>query len=203
MPTFMWSIGLVNTITQFLYPPPYSFNTVTVAMFYFAPTIGCVLGDLWGRWFNDFLTDRYIRTHDGSWKPEFRLWAIWPTTVIGVCALVLTGETLQHHLHWIGLAFGWGMFIFASLASTVAVAAYALDCYPHHAMLASSVLNFWRTTGGFTVIYYQIPWIEAVGPAATFGTQAAICAAAFVFALLTQIYGESWRRRYPPPVAEN
>ncbi|KIX09191.1 uncharacterized protein Z518_00270 [Rhinocladiella mackenziei CBS 650.93] len=175
MPTFMWSIGLVNTLTQFLYPPPYSFNTVTVATFYFAPTVACVLGDFWGRWFNDFLANRYIRIHDGSWKPEIRLWATWPATVIGICALVLTGQTLQHHLHWIGLAFGW----------------------------ASSVLNFWRTTGGLTVVYFQIQWIEAIGFAATFGCQAAICAVAFIFTVVTQFYGKSWRNRFPPPIAEN
>jgi len=49
--------------------------------------------------------------------------------------------------HWIGVAFGWGLNTFAMLAATTVISAYVLDCFPQHAALASSWLNFWRVTG--------------------------------------------------------
>ena len=199
----MWSIGLVNTFSRFTTAPPYSFSATAVALFYFAPIIGSVLGDVWGHWFNDYLSDRYIRKHNGIYHPEARLWAIWPATVIAVASLVLIGQVLQHGLSWVALAFGWGMFSFAVLADTVAISAYVLDCFPRHAALASSIVNFWRTTGGFCVVYFQTAWVAKSGAAVTFGCQAAICDFAFIFVLLAQVFGRQWRAKFPPPAAEN
>lgn len=199
----MWSIGLVNTFSQFTTAPPYSFGPTQVALLYFAPIIGSILGDIWGNWFNDWLAERHIRTHNGVYHPESRLWAIWPATVVAITSLVLIGQVLEHELSWVGLAFGWGMFSFAVLADTVAISAYVLDCFPHHAALASSIVNFWRTAGGFCVVYFQLDWVHKSGPAITFGCQAAICAGAFLFVVMAQVYGRKWRVRFPPPVAEN
>jgi hypothetical protein len=57
---------------------------------------------------------------------------------------VLYGQTLQHSLSWLCVAFGWGMNSFAMLASTTAISAYVLDIFPSHAALAASWVNFWR-----------------------------------------------------------
>ena len=203
MLTFMWSIGLVNTITQFETPAPYSFSSTAIALFYFAPIIGSVVGDLWGHFFNDFLSNRYIRKHDGLYEPEARLWAIWPATFFAAGSLVLIGQVLQHGLSWVGLAFGWGMFSMAVLAATVAISAYVLDCFPHHAAQAASIVNFWRTTGGFCVVYFQSDWVARSGAGVTFGCQAAICVFAFLFVVMAQICGRGWRVRFPPPSPEN
>lgn len=143
----MWTIGITTTVTQFVRPPPYLFSSTATALLYLAPMIGSVSGEFFGHFFNDWLCNRYVRTHNGIYKQENRLWGVWPATAVGIAALVLYGQTLQHSLSWVGLAFGWGLNSFATLAATVAVSAYVLDCFPHHAALASSWINFWRTTG--------------------------------------------------------
>ena len=203
MLTFMWSIGLVNTIGQFITPPPYSFSNTAIALLYLAPVIGSITGDVWGHFFNDFLSNHYIRQNDGLYEPEARLWAIWPATIFAAGSLILIGQVLQLQLSWVGLAFGWGMFSMAVLAATVAISAYVLDCFPHHAAQASSIVNFWRTTGGFCVVYFQTKWVARSGAAVTFGCQAAICVFAFLFVVAAQIWGRHWRVRFPPPTAEN
>jgi len=141
----------VTTITQFIKPPPYSLNDTDASLFYLAPIVGSIVGELWGHWFNDFLCNRYIRTHDGKYEPENRLWGAYPGAILAIASLVLYGQTLQHTLPVIGLAAAWAIMAFAQVSSTTAISAYALDCFPHHAALASSWINFWRTTGMYPI----------------------------------------------------
>lgn len=195
----MWTIGIITTITPIIYAPPYLFHPTAVALLYLAPAIGCVFGELWGHFFNDWLCTRYIRTHAGVYKPENRLMACWITAFVEIGGLVLYGQVLQHELSWVGLAFGWALVTWANLATSVAVSAYALDSFPNHAALAGSVINFWRTTGGFCVTYFQFKWIQHNGAGVTFGVQGAIVAGFFTCVIAVQIWGKRWRTRYPPP----
>ena len=85
---FTWAIGIVTTVTQFIRPPPYLLDDTQASLFYFAPIVGSLVGELWGHWFNDFLCNRYIRTHNGEYQPENRLWGVWPACAFGVTAMV-------------------------------------------------------------------------------------------------------------------
>ena len=145
----MWTIGIVSTITQLVKPPPYLFSDTAVALLYFAPMIGTVLAEVWGHWFNDFICNQYIRTHGGRFKPETRLWGVYPAWIVGIGGLVLFGQALEHDLKWIAVAFGWGMNCFSTLGTTAAVSAYLLDVLPHHAALAAAWINAFRTVGRF------------------------------------------------------
>jgi hypothetical protein len=143
----MWTVGLATTIPLLVQPPPYSFSETSTSFLYLAPLIGGFVGKLWGHFFNDYLCNLYLRKHNGKWLPEQRLWAVYPAAVIGICALVLIGQSLQNGLPWIALAIGWGMYLTAALITSTAISAYMLDCFPKHAALVSSITNFWRLTG--------------------------------------------------------
>jgi hypothetical protein len=111
MIVFGWAIGIVTTAGQFLTPPPYNFTSVQLGLFYLAPQIGSVIGEIWGHFFNDWNCARYIRTHGGSYRAENRLWGCYPGLVGGVVALVLFGQGLLQSLHWAVLAVAWvGIF---------------------------------------------------------------------------------------------
>jgi len=116
--------------------------------------------------------------------------------------MVLYGQVLQKSLPLTGLGAAWALMAFSQVASTTAISSYALDCFPHHAALASSWINFWRTTGGFCVTYFQTHWVAKSGAAVTFGVQGAIIAFGLTLVIATQILGRSWRVRYPAPPAE-
>lgn len=200
---YMFAIGITTSVTQFVKPPPYLFSNTAVALLYLAPAIGIVLGEIWGHFINDLIVKRYITSHRGMFQPETRLWGVLPAMLVGASGLVLYGQTLQKSLSWIGLAFGWAMNSWSMLVATTALSAYILDCFPHHAALASSLLNFWRNTGGFSVTYFEAKWVMRNGPAVTFGCQAAIIVGTFVTIILTQVFGQKWRARFPTPVPEN
>jgi hypothetical protein len=206
LPTFFWvtpmtmfTIGMVATISQFVLPPVaaggYGFSLVALAMLYFAPIVGTLVAEAWGHWFNDFLARRYMARYGF----ECRLTAAYPAVIVGAAGLVLFGQTLQHHLSWVGLAFGWGMLCFSTLANMTAVSAYLLDCLPHHAALTGAWLNFGRIVGGFTVLYFQVPWVQRNGPALSFGAQGTVMIGASFVVIATQIWGKRWRAKFPAP----
>lgn len=143
----MWTIGLVSTITQFVKPPPYLFGNTATALIYLAPMIGTIAAEFWGHWFNDFICQRYIKTHKGHFAPENRLLGVYPPWIIGIAGLVTFGETIQHQKSWVGIAFGWGMNCFSTLGTITAISIYILDVFPHHAALASAWINAFRTVG--------------------------------------------------------
>lgn len=149
MPITMWTIGMVSTISQFVLPPieagGYGFSYLALAMLYWAPMVGTLAAEGWGHWFNDFLARRYM-SRQGL---ECRLTAVYPAVLIGAVGLVAFGQTLQLQLSWVGLAFGWAMLCFSTLANMTAISAYVLDCFPEHAALAGAWINFWRVIGGF------------------------------------------------------
>jgi hypothetical protein len=151
---FTWAIGIVTTVTQFIRPAPYLLDDTRASLFYFAPIVGGIVGEFWGHFFNDFLSNLYIRTHDGKYNPENRLWGAYIPCAFGIAAMVLYGQTLQKELPVIGLGAAWSLMVFAEVASTTAISAYLLDIFPHHAALASAWLNFWRTTGKYSLNVY-------------------------------------------------
>jgi MFS family permease len=134
-------------VTQFIRPPPYSLSDTAASLFYLAPIVGSIVGELWGHWFNDFLCKRYLRKHNGKYEPEDRLWGTYIGFGFSVSALVLYGQTLAKQLPVIGLAAAWALESFAAQSIVTAINAYVLDSFPGQAAGVSSWFNFWRTTG--------------------------------------------------------
>jgi hypothetical protein len=139
-----WVIGVNTTVSQFTTPPPYSFSGTAAACSWLAPLIGAIIGECWGHWFNDFLCNQYVKRHNGIYVLENRLWGAWPPTFIGFIGLILYGQALQLSLHWSALLIAWGMVAFSLVASTAAISAYCLDCFPNHASLVAAIINMWR-----------------------------------------------------------
>lgn len=107
--------------------------------------------------------------------------------------LILVGQALQHHLSWVVVAFGWGMYVAGVMIASVPVMAYALDSYPNAPGEVSAWINFARVIGGFSVGYFQEQWGLKAGFDVSFGIQAAIVGAAALIILGLQIGGEKLR----------
>ncbi|KAF4975664.1 hypothetical protein FZEAL_7554 [Fusarium zealandicum] len=199
---FAWAIG-INITTAILFALPqeiggYGYTYYGLGYLYFSPTVGAILGEFFGHWFNDFLARRYVRKHKGVFEPEARLAMIYISAVFMIIGLVVLGQALHHHLSVAAVIIGWGMHGFGIMTTSVAVTAYVLDSYPSTPAEVSGWANFARAISGFSVGYFQQPWGAKVGYDASFGTQAAIVGASMIFVVITQRYGHVLRMKFGP-----
>jgi MFS family permease len=195
--TFMWSVG-INVYTSILLETPrseggYGFGPKSTGYLYFTPVVAIILGELFGHNFNDWLAARYAKRHGGHFVPEARLWTNYLGVILMILGLILTGQTLQHRLHWVGLVFGWGMAQFGILIISVATVTYVLDCYSNASGEVSALINFGRVGAGFSVGYFQQAWGRKVGFDLSFGVQAVIVGVALSVVVFLQIFGARLR----------
>lgn len=192
--TFAWVVGINTTLSIFITAPPYNFGTKSIGFFYFTPVIAAILGEVLGRWLHDWIANVLMkRNGKGELKPEYRLMAITLSTPCMIAGLLVLGFALEGGWHYMLAAFGWGLYVFGIMITTVAITAYCLDCYPEGSGEVCAWLNFARTTGGFIISYFQVTWANAQGTRKSFGVQAAICFAAYLIILVMQVYGGRMR----------
>lgn len=193
----MWAVG-INITSALLFETPrdlggYGFSVRSVGYLCFTPIVAVIIGELLGNWGNDWLAIRHVKRHGGLFKPEARLPAIYPALVLMVPGLVLIGQALRYHLHWVALVFGWGMYVGGYMILSVAITAYALDAYPTASGEVSALLTFSRIIGGFAVGYFQLNWGLSAGYDVSFGIQGAVVGASLIIVILLHVYGERLR----------
>ena len=151
----MWAVG-INQTSAILFAMPreaggYGFSPNSVGFLFFAPIVAVVIGEVFGHFVNDWIAMRYIAKHQGVFMPETRLKPVYLAGAFMVPGLVLIGQSLHQHLHWIGIVMGWGMFVFGCMVASVAITAYAVDAYPSAAGEVAALINLARLLGGFSV----------------------------------------------------
>ncbi|KAM0231625.1 hypothetical protein ACHAPO_008473 [Fusarium lateritium] len=197
---FAWAIG-VNISTAILFGLPqamggYGYSFTQLGYLHFAPIVGVFLGEIFGHFFNDFLTRRYVRKHNGVFEPEARLVTIYISAIPMIAGLVLMGQALHKHLSVAAIVVGWGMHAFGIMLTSVAVASYLLDAYPSAPAEVCGLTNVFRALSGFSVGYYQQPWGARVGYDVSFGTQAGIVAASMILIVIVHLFGHRLRLKF-------
>ncbi|KAI0646132.1 MFS general substrate transporter [Trametes meyenii] len=180
---FGFSIGINTTNAVFLgspHPLGYGFSQFGIAGAYATPIIAVFIGELLGRYFNDWVMNFSIRRAGGVFIAESRLWTCYIAMPLYICGFVLLGASFQKHLSVGALVMGWGIAEVAVMINTVAVYAYCNDCFPRMQGEISALINLARTLGGFSVAYFQVPWAMKNGALQTFGVEAAIVVALFL-----------------------
>ncbi|KAF5972025.1 monophenol monooxygenase [Fusarium bulbicola] len=197
---FAWAIG-VNISTAILFGLPqemggYGYNFTQLGYLHFAPIVGVFLGEIFGHFFNDHLTRRYVRKHNGVFEPEARLTTIYISAIPMIAGLILMGQALHKHLSVAAIVIGWGMHAFGIMLASVAVASYLLDAYPSAPAEVCGLTNVFRALSGFSVGYYQQPWGAKVGYDVSFGTQACIVAASMILIAIVHRFGHQLRLKF-------
>ncbi|KAI0658997.1 MFS general substrate transporter [Cubamyces menziesii] len=197
---FGFSIGINTTNAVFLGSPPplgYGFSQFGIAGAYGTPIVAVLIGEVLGRYFNDWVMNFCIRRNGGVFIAESRLWTCYIAMPLYICGFVVLGASFQMHLSAGALVMGWGIAEVAVMINTVAVYAYCNDCFPKMQGEISALINLARTLGGFSVAYFQVPWAMKNGALQTFGVEAAIVVALFLFIVPTlQLKGGVLRERY-------
>jgi len=190
--TFAWVVGINTTLSIFV-TPLYNFGPIQIGAFYTTPIVACILGQLIGHYLHDALANHYVRKHKGIFEPESRLRVIYLSEPLMCAGLIILGFALQQKLHFMVAAVGWGLYVFGIMVTTVGIQAYVLGCYPEASGEVCAWLNFGRSTAGFIISYFQVTWANNLGHESLFGTQAAICFAAFLLIPLMQWKGKALR----------
>ena len=109
--SFMWAVG-INITSSILFATPtevggYGFSELTVGLLYFTPIIAVTMGEIFGHFFNDWLANRYIKKHNGIFRPEARLTVNYLGAFFMLPGLILVGQALHHHLNVGAIIMGW------------------------------------------------------------------------------------------------
>jgi MFS family permease len=138
------------------------------------------------------------RFNGGSWKPEYRLHALWlPALVCNCIGIGLFGCTLQYHVSWGLLAFASILVIYASMCITPITVNYLSECFTHNVEETAIVLNTFRIAFGLSVAFYITPWVDAVGVGWTYGMMAFIMIFSWLFVVVLMWKGHQIRQIDP------
>ncbi|KAJ9115483.1 hypothetical protein QFC22_005241 [Naganishia vaughanmartiniae] len=200
MLTFGFGIGINVTNAVFVASPPpigFGFEGAKLAGSYWSPIVGCILGEIVGRYFNDWTASRLIRKNKGVFEAEMRLWTLYLGLPFFAAGFILLGAGFQYKFNFAGLVVGWVLAEFGILVSTVGIYAYLTNTFPYRQGEVSALVNAFRVFGGFAVPYFQIEWATSRGPLETFGCEAAIVVGVFLLIVpFLQIKGRWLRQRF-------
>ncbi|KAG6915345.1 hypothetical protein DXG01_012019 [Tephrocybe rancida] len=197
---FGFGIGINVTNAVFLGEPPpvgYGLKASIIAGMYATPIVSVIIGELTGRYVNDWIMNVCIRRNKGVFEAESRLWTCYLAIPLFICGFVVLGGSFQKHLGLGAIIMGWAIAELGVMINTVAVYAYLNDCFPRHQGEVSALINLARTLGGFAVAYFQVPWASKNGALQTFGVEAAIVTAMFLLVVpWLQFKGSALRERF-------
>ncbi|CAK5272838.1 unnamed protein product [Mycena citricolor] len=109
-------------------PPPVGFgwSQYAIAGGYGTPIVSVVVGELIGRYMNDWIMDRSVQRNNGVFEAESRLWACYVAVPLNVAGLVLLGAAFQKRLSPFAVIMGWGLVEVSVMINTVAVCQWFL-----------------------------------------------------------------------------
>ncbi|GHJ89596.1 hypothetical protein NliqN6_5998 [Naganishia liquefaciens] len=200
MLTFGFGIGINVTNAVFVASPPplgFGFEGNKLAGSYWSPIVGCILGEIVGRYFNDWTASRLIRKNQGVFEAEMRLWTLYLGLPFFAAGFIILGAGFQYKFNFAGLVIGWVLAEFGILISTVGIYAYLTNTFPYRQGEVSALVNAFRVFGGFAVPYFQVEWATSRGALETFGCEAAIVVGVFLLIVpFLQVKGRWLRQRF-------
>ncbi|KAI9568715.1 major facilitator superfamily domain-containing protein [Boletus coccyginus] len=193
---FGFSVGMNVTNVVFLGTPApvgFGYNEYIIAGVYATPMVAVVIGEVIGRFANDWIMKANIRRNRGFFEAESRLWACYLAMPLYLCGFLTLGAGIQH-LNIVAVVMGWGLAEVAVMINIVAIYAYCNDCFPKRQGEISALINLGRTLGGFGLAYFQVPWSTKSGGLVVMGVEAAVGIGLFLIAVpLVQWKGSYFR----------
>ncbi|OAL33528.1 hypothetical protein AYO20_07214 [Fonsecaea nubica] len=158
-----WFNVVNGTLPSILGAEPYNFSANIVGVFYIAAVIGVGFGSYFSGHLSDRLAVFMARRNNGVFEPEHRLWVFLIALIIHPFGCLLFGVGAAHNIHWVGLAFGLGIFC-ATLPMGSSVAYnYVIDSYKEVAGEGMVSVILIRNTIGFGFAYAIVPMIDDLG----------------------------------------
>lgn len=118
--------GILPTV---LGSEPYNFDPNMIGIFYIAAVIGVSVGSYFSGQLSDTVAIYMARRNNGVFEPEHRLWVFLLALILHPFGCLLFGIGAARDMHWIGLAFGLGLFCAALPMGSNVAYNYVIDSY--------------------------------------------------------------------------
>ncbi|OQU96072.1 hypothetical protein CLAIMM_02208 [Cladophialophora immunda] len=197
---FSWAVVIATDTSVYLQTPVkeggYGFTPYQNAYFSFTSWIGVFASQIYCHFVNDRLALKICAHRGGTWKPEYRLHALWfPSLFLYPASLGLVGATLYYHLHFMVLAFAVFLTAIASISGVSVVLSYLVECFTDHPNEVAVVVNLYRLVFGIAVTFFIFPWSDAIGINWAYGMMAFFTAGALIPIAALMLWGPSIRAR--------
>lgn len=161
----------------------------------FAEWAGLFAAQAFGSFFNDafplWICKRYRRN---IWVPELRLYCLCvPISVLPI-GLGITGAAFEHHYHYMVVALGVFLIVFAALLAQPIVINYAVECFTEYATEATIAIAIYRLGWGVAIPFYIAQWEGKVHLVWVFGMAAFFTLAAGLLVAYLIWKGHDMRR---------
>ncbi|RDW89776.1 putative synaptic vesicle transporter SVOP-1 [Coleophoma cylindrospora] len=154
---------VITTLSEYMYLPPYNFNSAQVGLMSLAPFIGNSLGLM----ICGPLSDRSIlylaKRNNGVYEPEMRLWVMAAFVPFVPAGIFMFGFGLANGSPWPVVAIGYGMLSFGSAAPMSIALTYLTDAYVEIVADSMVALTVTRNIVATVFVFAISPWIAGIG----------------------------------------
>jgi hypothetical protein len=144
-----------------------------------AAIIGFVIACVTGGYLADVITAAVIRRQGGAVFPEQRLIALIPGCLIAPTGCILVAFACSEKLHWVAIAFGFGMgkhlsprlvnnsntlaVSFGTVYSPNIAITYVVESCPQFAAESLVAINVFKNLVAFLFLYTAVDWVQSQG----------------------------------------
>ncbi len=186
----------MTTMAEDWIEPPYNYSNSAVGLMNVPLIIGAVFGCLYGGPFSDKFVHYYATKYkDGLYEPEYRLYLLFLTSVIGPVGLLMFGIGTAHYWNWVPTYFGLGFIGFGWGCAGDLSMSYLMDAYPE--MVLEGMVGVSAINNGLACVFTFVCslWLEQQGTLKTYIALGIISFIVFMLTIPMIYYGKACRRR--------
>lgn len=126
----LWLVAINLLTTQIFAAPPYLLSVAELGYFAAGPTVGGLLGALAAGGLSDIVIKLLIKTNNGVYEPEFRLFVIVPAVVLSIVGYFPFGRLIAQGASPVAMSTLYGVVTAALQFIMTVVGTYVVDAYP-------------------------------------------------------------------------
>ncbi|KAI1611906.1 synaptic vesicle transporter [Exophiala viscosa] len=153
----------ITVSSEYLYDPPWNFNSADVGLMSLPPFIGISLGLLVTGPVSDWIILRLAKRNNGIYEPEMRLWVIAAFVPFLPAGAFMFGIGLGHEASWGVTAVGFGMLAFGTAPAASIALTYMTDSYQDIIADSMVALTVTRNIVATIFVFAISPWIDGIG----------------------------------------
>ncbi|KAK7183732.1 hypothetical protein PSPO01_10068 [Paraphaeosphaeria sporulosa] len=188
-------IILIFAFPSLLMSPPYLFSGIQVGLMQVAALVGLAIGCFAGGYAADLITAKAIARQRGDVYPEQRLIALLPGCIVAPIGCIVIAFACAQKLHWVAIAFGFGMLSFGTIYAPNIAITYVVECFPSSASECLVTINVFKNLVAFLFLYTAVDWVASQGWVQVYMVMFMLVALSIFLAVLFYFFGRRWRIR--------